>query len=63
MRCLDDITDSMDMSLSKPWEIAKERGDFMLQSMESQSMQHKLGTKQQRDPKELPCPFCHVKLQ
>ena len=25
MRCLDDIIDSMDMSLSKVWEIGKDR--------------------------------------
>ena len=46
MRWLDSITDSMDMSLSRLWEMVKHRGAW-LQSMECQIAGYDLAAEQQ----------------
>ena len=47
MRWLDGITNSMDVGLSKHWEIGKDRKPGVLQSIESQRAGRELVTEQQ----------------
>ena len=47
MRWLDSVIDSMDMNLSKVWEIVKDRKPGVLQFMGSQRVGYDLATEQQ----------------
>ena len=49
LKWLSSITDSMEMNLSKLWDIAKFRKPGMLQSMELQRLRHDLATEQKHD--------------
>ena len=45
MRCLDGITDAMNMNFSKLWEMVRDREVGMLQSMGLQRVRHDWTTK------------------
>ena len=49
IRWLDSITNSLDMNLSKLWEIAEEEEPDVLPSMRSQTVRYDLVTEQQQN--------------
>ena len=51
MRWLAGITNSTDMSLTKLWEIAKDRGAWRAAAYGSQRVRHSLVTEQRHHPK------------
>ena len=48
MRWLDSITDAMDVSLRKLWEIVKDGEDWCVTGLELQGVGHDLVTEQQQ---------------
>ena len=57
MRWLEGITDSMDMSLSKLWELVMDREPGVLQSMGSQRVRHNWATEPQHGTQCSQCPL------
>ena len=51
MRWLDSVMDSMDMNLSKLWEIVEDRKAWHKQSVGSQRIRYDLATEQKQDEK------------
>ena len=65
LRWLDGITDSMDMGLSKLWQIVKDRKPEALQSMRSQIVRHDLATERNRTKYHISIPIyfpCRISI-